>query len=102
MFDDRYMTIKCKLPCLITTIGEMGPARYLSVGGIFDAYKKEIKVLGRDDLDVADENIGLKGSPTNVVKSFPTALKGQGTVKELDAKAGADWLLDCMEQKHII
>jgi electron transfer flavoprotein beta subunit len=101
-YDDRYQVLKVKLPCLVTAIGEETKPRYMTPGGIFDAYKKTVKILGRDDLDVAEENIGLKGSPTNVVKSWPKEMKGAGEKKALDPKEGAKWLIDCMDARHII
>ena len=38
---------------------------HISIGGVFDAYQKEIKVLGFEDLkdDLELDMIGLKGSP---------------------------------------
>lgn len=79
--DDRINTIKVKKPCLITALGELAPPRYMTVGGIVDAYEKEVKILGFEDLkDLLNPDfIGLKGSPTNVVKSFTKQAKGKGT-----------------------
>ncbi len=76
-YEDRYHIIEVAPPCLITALSEEITPRYMSVGGIFKAFKKEIKVWGlediKDNLDVA--NIGLKGSPTNVKKIFHEASK---------------------------
>ena len=44
VFEDGYQRIKAKLPCLLTALKDMNAPRYMSVAGIFDAYKKEIKV----------------------------------------------------------
>ncbi|MDR0908498.1 MAG: electron transfer flavoprotein subunit beta/FixA family protein [Spirochaetaceae bacterium] len=101
-YDDRTHKLKVKMPCLLTAIGEATTPRYMTPGGIFDAYNKEIKILGRDQLDVAEENIGLKGSPTNVVKSWPKDMKGAGVKKTLDPKEGSAWLVDSMVEKHIL
>ena len=61
-YEDRYHIIKCKMPCLITALSEMNQPRYMTPGGIFDAYReKEVKVWTRPDLKVDDSNIGLKG-----------------------------------------
>ena len=72
-FEDRYHTINIKFPCLITAIAELAEPRYMTIGKVFEAYQKEIRVWGlediKDKLDMA--NIGLKGSPTKVRKSFP-------------------------------
>ena len=49
-YDDRYHVLKAQMPCLITALAELNEPRYMTPGGIFDAYKKEITVWGRNDL----------------------------------------------------
>src|SRR5574344_360138 len=69
-YEDRYHTVRVQMPCLLTALGEMNKPRYMTPGGIFDAYRKrEVTIVTRADLDVEDEKIGLKGSPTRVVQS---------------------------------
>lgn len=69
-YEDRYHVVKAKMPCLITALSELNEPRYMTPGGIFDAYKQEITVWGRADLkDVDDANLGLKGSPTKIAKA---------------------------------
>jgi len=53
-------------------------------------------------LDIADEHIGLNGSPTRVVKSFTKPLKGQGTVVNLDSQESAEWIVDRLKEKFIL
>jgi len=90
------------MPCLITALSELNTPRYMTPGGIFDAYRsKEIRLLGRTDLDIDDENIGLKGSPTRVIKSFPRSVKGQGTVVIFDEQETAGWLVDKLSEKFV-
>ena len=49
-FEDGYHIIKIKTPCLLTAIAELAQPRYMSVRGVVEAYEKEIKVLGFEDL----------------------------------------------------
>ena len=66
-YDDRYHTVRVQMPCLVTALGEMNTPRYMTPGGIFDAYReKEVHIITRADVDVDDDKLGLKGSPTNV------------------------------------
>ena len=59
-YEDRYHEVKAQMPCLITALSELNEPRYMTPGGIFDAYDKEVTVWGRDDLtDLDDANIGL-------------------------------------------
>ncbi|MEG1850371.1 MAG: electron transfer flavoprotein subunit beta, partial [Oscillospiraceae bacterium] len=81
-YDDRYHMVRAKMPCLITALGDMNAPRYMTPGGIFDAYEVQtVDAFTRADLDVEDARLGLKGSPTNVAQSFPKSLKPAG-VKE--------------------
>lgn len=69
--EDGYYVIKAKMPVLLTTIKELNEPRYSSVKGIHHAFTdKKITVWGINDIEVDLTNIGLKGSPTNVKKSF--------------------------------
>ena len=104
-FEDGYHIVKVKTPCLLTAIAELAEPRYMSVGGVFDAYQKEIKIfdfnLLKDDLEL--DMIGLKGSPTNVYKSFTKELKGAGTVmKDLTAEQAVEAIVKKLEEKFII
>lgn len=102
-YEDRYHTIKVQLPCLVTALGEMNTPRYMTPGGIFDAYRTdEVKVWTLENIEVDTSNIGLKGSPTRVFKSFPKALKPAGTVVQLDPQESADFLLEKLKEKFII
>ena len=104
-FEDRYQKIRVKTPCLITALSEIAEPRYMTVGGTIDAYAKEIKVLGFEELKdkLNPEHIGLKGSPTNVVKSFTKQAKGAGEVlKDASADDAVKAIIAKMEEKHII
>lgn len=105
-FEDRYHIIEAKTPLLITTLGEEIEPRYMRVGGIFDAYReKEVKVWGYDDLQgyVEDSNLGLKGSPTQVKKSFTKPVKPAGTLyKEVSADEAVEIIVNKLKEKYII
>ena len=102
-YDDRYHVVKAQLPCLLTALAELNEPRYMTPGGIFDAYAKEITVWGRKDLkDVEDSNLGLKGSPTQIAKASDKVRKGAGEKVELDPAASADYIVGKLAEKHII
>ena len=102
-FDDRYHVLKAKMPCLITALAELNEPRYMTPGGIFDAYKADITVWGRADLkDVDDSNLGLKGSPTQIAKASDKVRKGAGEKVNLDAAASVDYIIDKLKVKHVI
>ena len=105
-FEDRYHVIEVKTPCLITALAELATPRYMTVHGIFDAYReKEVKVWTLEELkDTVDmANIGLKGSPTNVKQSFTKQAKGKGLYyKDLSAEEAVETIVAKLEERHII
>ena len=105
-FEDRYHVIEIKTPCLITALSELATPRYMTVHGIFDAYReKEVKVWTLEELkDTVDmANIGLKGSPTNVKQSFTKQAKGKGLYyKDLSPEEAVETIVAKLEERHII
>jgi electron transfer flavoprotein beta subunit len=103
-FEDRYHMVEAKMPCLITALAELGEPRYMTPGGIFDAFEKEVTVWGRPDLkDVDDSNLGLKGSPTQIAKASDKVKKGQGEKVAPDSPEEAvDYLVGKLTEKHVI
>ena len=106
LLEDGYMTIKVATPCLLTCVKELNPARYMSVGGIMECYQKPLEVYNyetlKDDPLIDVDTIGLKGSPTNVYKSFSPPVKGAGMMLEGADKAAVDKLVGLLDEKHII
>ena len=84
-------------------ISELNEPRYMTPGGIMDAFDKEITVWGRADLkDVDDSNLGLKGSPTKIAKASDKVRKGAGEVVTLDPAEAAQYIVDKFKEKHVI
>ena len=106
MLEDGYMTIKVNTPCLITCIKELNAPRYMSVGGIFECYEKPYEVFDyntlKDDPLIDSTTIGLKGSPTNIFKSFTPPQKGAGMMLEGADKDTCDKLAGILAAKHLI
>ena len=104
--EDGYMTIETQTPCLLTCIKELNEPRYMSVGGVFEAYSKPLTTLGYEDLKddplIDATTIGLKGSPTNIFKSFTPPQKGAGMMLEGADKATCEKLVGILTAKHII
>ena len=105
-YDDRYHMLKAKMPCLITALSELNEPRYMTPGGIFDACKDDapITTWGRADLkDVLDENLGLKGSPTQIAKASDKVKKGAGEKVVLETpEESADYIVSKLAEKFVI
>ena len=103
-YDDRYHMVKAKMPCLITALAELNDPRYMTPGGIFDAYDAELTVWNRQNLvDVDDANLGLNGSPTKIAKASDKVRKGAGEKVVLDTPdESVDYIMDKLLTKHVI
>ena len=103
-YEDRYHMVKAKMPCLITALSELNTPRYMTPGGIFDAYdEKEVIVWSRADLkDLDDANIGLKGSPTKIAKASDKVRKGAGEKVVLDPTESVAYIMNKLTEKHVI
>ena len=103
-YEDRHHVIKAQMPVLITALSELNDPRYMTPGGIFDAYDAEITTWGRANLvDVEDGDLGLKGSPTKIAKASDKVRKGAGEkVTPEDANAAASYIVEKLLEKHVI
>lgn len=106
MLEDGYMTIKTHTPCLLTCIKELNTPRYMTIRGILDCDKEPVTVLDynalKDDPLIEVDTIGLKGSPTNIYKSFTPPRKGSGMMLEGSGKETVERLFGILSAKHII
>ena len=103
-YEDRYHMVKAQMPCLITALSELNDPRYMTPGGIFDAYDAEITTWGRKDLiDVEDGDLGLMGSPTKIAKASDKVRKGAGEKVALDSpEESVEYIMDKLLTKHVI
>ena len=106
ILEDGYMTVKVDTPCMITCIKELNTPRYMSVKGVLEAFEKDIEVYDYNKLKdhplIDATTIGLKGSPTNIYKSFTPPQKGVGMMLKGDSKETTDQLAGILAGKHII
>ena len=105
LIEDGYETIKLPLPCLMTVVKEISNPRLPTLRGKQAARIKEIPVKGKDNLDVNEEYIGLKGSPTRVVKIATPKVSRNGVfvdVKKVGVKKAVEELINFLEEKDFI
>ena len=70
MTDTGYEVIEMSLPAVITVVKEINEPRMPSLKGMMRAKKATVNVWSADDIGADKERCGLKGSPTQVVKTF--------------------------------
>lgn len=68
LIEGGYETVRLPLPCLLSVINEISFPRLPTLRGKQIARSKDIPVSRKDDLGLEDAKLGLKGSPTRVVK----------------------------------
>lgn len=68
--DDGYEEIEVKLPALITVVKEINMPRLPSIKSIKKAKMSQIEILTFEDVAGDESKSGLKGSPTQVKRTF--------------------------------
>ena len=91
---------------LITCVKELNQPRYMTVKGILECYKKPFTVLDyealKDEPLIDPTTIGLKGSPTNIFRSFTPPQKGAGKMLQGSNEEMVKELAESLAKKHVI
>jgi electron transfer flavoprotein beta subunit len=103
-WEDGFERVKCRLPALMTVIGEVNRPRYPHVARLIDACQERapIRVWNAADLGVMTYEVGLEGSLTHVIKTFAPKFKRQGEILEGDADEITESLLNKLKEKKLI
>ncbi len=106
LLEDGYMNVEVQTPCLVTCVKELNAPRYLTVKGILECYDKPITVLDynalKDEPLIDPTTIGLKGSPTNIFRSFTPPQKGAGQMLTGTSEEAVNKLVSQLAAKHVI
>jgi electron transfer flavoprotein beta subunit len=70
MTEEGYDVLSSPLPVLLTVVKEINEPRIPSLKGMMRAKSAKITVWTAKDIDADPKDLGLSGSPTNVVKIF--------------------------------
>jgi len=101
--DDGYEVIEAKLPVAISVVKSINEPRLPTVKGLMRANRAEISVWTADDLDVDEQRLGLKGSPTQVRKIFTPTHRSQGVIIQKDtARESVAELLQKLSDAKIV
>jgi electron transfer flavoprotein beta subunit len=101
---DGNMRIGVKFPCVVTFTKPSFEPRYPTIKRKLAASRAEIPVLSDEDFPEIDKTrIGLKGSPTNVKRSFvPQRKKGGVIFRDDSVKDSALKLTAALSEAHVI
>lgn len=103
MWEEGSELLELPLPCLITTVKELNEPRLPSLRGKMTAKKAEIPIWTFDDLDVEEQDVGLEGSPTQVVKVFPPPPRAEGELyADKEPLEAAKIIADRLNEKGLL
>lgn len=88
-YEEYSEVLELDLPALITTLSSMNSPRRMNVVDAWRAFDKPVRKVSFADLDLAESQVGLKGSPTQVKKTFTRTLQANALKTDLSAQEAA-------------
>ncbi len=106
LVEDGYQILSLPLPCLLTVVKEIAAPRLPTLDGKIRSLHMQIPVFSTENMELDAASLGLKGSPTKVVKiDAPKVTRGGTLVKAGDDEAvvvAVDQLMTFLESKGIV
>jgi len=100
-FGTQILTVP--LPALLTCLKEANKPRIPTLFGCIQAFReKKFSIWKASDIGAPEEKIGLKGSPTQVRRTFSPPPKGEGKILTGDPLNSAKQLIETLKEKGII
>ena len=101
MLEEGYEIIETPLPALITVVKEINEPRIPSLKGLMRAKSAKITILTQKELDLDPQQIGLCGSPTQVVKIFTPTPRQGGQILKGEVPDLADQLVELLRSEVV-
>lgn len=102
MMEDGYDLIEMPVPCLMTVVKEINTPRLPSLKGMMNAKKAVITKLTAQQINAEPANIGLTGSPTQVMKIFSPPARPGGQVLDGSPETAAATLVAKLKEAQLI
>jgi len=99
MLEEGFEIIETPLPALLTVVKEINEPRIPSLKGLMRAKSAKITILTQKELDLDPQQIGLCGSPTQVVKIFTPAPRVGGQILKGEIPEMAKELVDLIKDE---
>ncbi len=102
--EDGYERIECRLPALITVIGEMNQPRYPAMAKLLLACREKapIRIWNAADIGVTTAEVGLEGSLTHVIKTFAPKSERKTEILEGDTAKAVQSLVERFKDNKLI
>lgn len=102
MMEDGYEVIEGKPPILLTVVKEINEPRPPSLKKKMQAKNLQIPVWSNKELNIDENRLGLRGSPTWVVNIFPPETKGSRKILQGSVEEQVDSLVDELKDMRIL
>lgn len=99
MMEEGFEIIETPLPCLLTVVKEINEPRIPSLKGMLRAKSAKITLWTQKELNLDPQNIGLCGSPTQVVKIFTPPHRQGGQILSGDTAGIVNKLVDLLKNE---
>lgn len=102
-FEEYSQLQRARFPCLVTALSELAEPDYMNPGAVSRAFREqEVACWGADALPIELERLGLKGSPTQVKKSFPKQGKQGGELFRVSGTEAARLIVEKLQERFIL
>lgn len=98
LMEDGFDRIEMKLPAVISVVKEINTPRLPSLRGKKNAKSVELKIWNCEDLALDEKEVGLNGSPTQVVQIFTPKIEKKTDRFEGDADAAVDLIIKRLDE----
>lgn len=102
VLEDGYEVVETQLPALLTVGREINEPRLPSLRGKLIAKKKEISIWGTQELGISPKDVGLAGSPTQVIRTFTPTSRIERKILQGEVRNIVKELITELRQKNII
>ena len=99
MMEEGFEIIETPLPALITVVKEINEPRLPSLKGMMRAKQAKITLWTQKELNLDPQQIGLCGSPTQVVKIFTPPQRQGGQILKGEVSEIAGQLVDLIKDE---
>ncbi|MCM8771019.1 MAG: electron transfer flavoprotein subunit beta/FixA family protein [Candidatus Omnitrophica bacterium] len=99
MMEEGFEIIETPLPALFTVVKEINEPRLPSLKGLMRARQAKFTVWNHKDLNLEPQDIGLLGSPTQVIKIFTPPVRTGGQILKGEPQEIVDKLVDLLKSE---
>ncbi len=102
MVEGGVEVIESTLPILLTVMKDINQPRLPTLKGIMRAKRTEIKTWTLEDIGADENRVGLKGSPTEVIRVFAPELRMQGEIIEGTAEDQVEVIMKKLREARVV